>query len=470
MRIALVSPPGNVGFLYNLLRIHQYGIDTRALIRYPFNFVLLATMIDYYSKDEHEIKIIDPNIVKSPMKILNSFCPDVVGFTCLSSPSLIWIDNFSRKIKEKFDCKIIFGGTHVTLDPLKTLQTTIADYVMIGEADYTFPALIDFVDGRGKLPKHGIAYKKIKKNIVTKPTLVKDLDKLPLPDYSFLNTKPYSEAQIETSRGCIWNCDFCHLSAFSHSWRGKSANRVLQEIKSLHDNMDMDKKQLFFIDRNPGIDKIRFKKIFKGMIEEKFNCEWFATISIDSLDREILEIMSKTNCHSLFIGVETVSKKRLRYGKLVQSKHNPLKIIRIMKSLGIPPQLSFIIMMPDETKRDLLATMSFCKKVVEIPMKNSISGIDTIFAPMLWQPYPNTSLYNKILKKGFVPPKTFKEWGIFYRDIKYNINRINFTKDILPGDLKLVNKFFNHLNTKYFMIPRLIRICKNYISKDLGQS
>ena len=63
---------------------------------------------------------------------------------------------------------------------------------------------------------------------------------------------------------------------------------------------------------------------------------------------------------------------------------------------------------PEETKEDLQKTIDMID-FLNSTYKNKMT-IGTIF---LYAPCPGTPLYHKVLEAGYVPPKTFAEWGRF---------------------------------------------------------
>src|SRR5207253_10506672 len=80
-------------------------------------------------------------------------------------------------------------------------------------------------------------------NIVIDPIITNtlSLDELPLPKRTIEVREATSHVNLEASRGCHFNCSFCHLSKTSVSFR--SPQNVLKEITFLNRKL----RKTFFI-------------------------------------------------------------------------------------------------------------------------------------------------------------------------------------------------------------------------------
>jgi len=60
-------------------------------------------------------------------------------------------------MKSRQGSTVLLGGPHVTLDPHGSLTTTVADFVLLGEADLVIDPVLDHIDGRAaRLPEAGV--------------------------------------------------------------------------------------------------------------------------------------------------------------------------------------------------------------------------------------------------------------------------------------------------------------------------
>jgi len=147
----------------------------------------------------------------------------------------------SRTIKSHNPkCRVILGGPQCfpAYDGMKILCEPSVDAICTGEADLIWKLVLDnFANNSNfhiKVP--GIAYKMRDGTIMGGgvPELVTDLDAIPFADYSSVDLSKYSGFRLATmaSRGCINTCAFCSEKPNFLKYRYRSAENVLEEIKT----------------------------------------------------------------------------------------------------------------------------------------------------------------------------------------------------------------------------------------------
>ena len=172
---------------------------------------------------------------------------DTVGFTSTFTQHVASLA-LARRLKERYpDKTIIFGGANCesVMGLAAHRMFPFVDYVCSGEADVSFPRLVDALS-KGGDPRAipGVIAREGGQSVALSlsPEKVADLDDLPMPDYGDffeqLAVMGDSDAGIlmESSRGCWWgekhHCTFCGLNGTTMAYRSKSANRVLAEIET----------------------------------------------------------------------------------------------------------------------------------------------------------------------------------------------------------------------------------------------
>ena len=174
----------------------------------------------------------------------------VVGFAASfqqTMPSLC----LARRIKQiNPDLKIVFGGAacegEMGIELLR--QFGPLDYVFLGEADLTFPPVVEEILA-GKTPHlpPGV-FGRESDDVAPDPALfmTRDMDGLPYPDFddyfaraerSPLGNDIHSLLFFETSRGCWWgqkhHCKFCGLNGGTLTYRRKTPARAVDELQYL---------------------------------------------------------------------------------------------------------------------------------------------------------------------------------------------------------------------------------------------
>jgi radical SAM superfamily enzyme YgiQ (UPF0313 family) len=213
---------------------------------------------------------------------------------------------------------------------------------------------------------------------------------LPLELYDrtieFLDAKPADVMSI--SRGCIFNCGFCETrKLWGNICRGFSPKRVIGEIQDLQSRYGT--KGLYFINDNFTLRKKETAEQCNLMIENKLDLEWVCDTRVDLVNQELLQLMSKAGCKTIWFGVESGSPRILqRIGRNTtpQQVENAFKLA---KKNDIKVACSFMLGLPDETLKDMETSLKFAKKL------NPDWCQFNIFIA-----YPDSKLYNELLEKG----------------------------------------------------------------------
>ncbi len=120
---------------------------------------------------------------------------------------------------KKLGTKIVAGGPLFTTG-YKEFEGV--DHFVLGEAEVTlYPFLEDLKNGR---TQHIYASNE-------RP----DISETPVPLWSLINMKDYSSMNVQYSRGCPFDCEFCDIIILNgHKPRTKGKGQLLRELESLY--------------------------------------------------------------------------------------------------------------------------------------------------------------------------------------------------------------------------------------------
>ena len=164
----------------------------------------------------------------------------------------------------------ILGGPDPTKDPASYLQFPQVDMVVHHEGEQTLDALLRLIDAGPLMPEllagePGIAYRDAAGTpVVNQPRpLIENLDELPLPARDLIDMNRYldtwraengySSLTISTSRGCPYGCDWCQDSVHGQTFRQRSPQSVVAEMKQLKETYDIDRLRV--VDDVDGIER-----------------------------------------------------------------------------------------------------------------------------------------------------------------------------------------------------------------------
>jgi len=284
----------------------------------------------------------------------------------------------ARRFREK-GVKVMAGGFHPSLMPDECLEHT--DSVFIGDIERTWPSLIEDLK-KGELKK---IYK-------ADPNIQGDDIKF---DRSIFEGKNYGPIEmVQWSRGCPYSCDFCSIKAFYNKKHiSRPIDNVVDEIKQLK------KKVVFFVDDNLYFDKAIFKLFLKALIPLKI--KWACQISINiSQDDELLELMQKSGCFMVLVGIESFNKDNLKkMNKQWSASKLPVdEAIKKLNAYGILIYGTFIFGYDYDTPKSF-------KKAIDFAIKHKFFIAN--FNPLY--PMPGTPLYERLKKDQQL---VFEKWWL----------------------------------------------------------
>jgi radical SAM superfamily enzyme YgiQ (UPF0313 family) len=235
--------------------------------------------------------------------------------------------------------KIVAGG------PLFTScydEYDHVDYLVLNEAEITLPRFLDDLS-KGK-PRH----------IYTSQEWA-DLYGTPVPDWSLLKMNKYASMNVQYSRGCPFNCDFCDIPLlYGHRPRIKSKEQVIRELESLY--TQGWRGAVFFVDDNFIGNKRSLKQevlpsMAEWMRDKKYPFTFLTQASVNIADDEqLMTLMVQGGFDSVFVGIETPDDNSLAECGKIQNKNRDLvACVRKIQQFGLQVQGGFIVGFDNDT-------------------------------------------------------------------------------------------------------------------------
>ena len=144
---------------------------------------------------------------------------------------------------KKLNAKIVAGGPLFTSSP--DLYQNV-DHLVLNEAEITLPLFLNDLNNgtlKQKYTSEDWA------NITTTP----------LPDWNLISMKKYTSMNLQYSRGCPFDCDFCDITVlYGRKPRTKTKEQVIDELDALY--FSGWRGPVFFVDDNFIGNKAKLKK------------------------------------------------------------------------------------------------------------------------------------------------------------------------------------------------------------------
>lgn len=281
-------------------------------------------------------------------------------------------------------CKTL-GVTTVAGGPMLTERPeafTEVDHLILNEAELTLPPFLrDLEKGRSQK--------------IYRSDRFPDLTETPLPDWSLINLKDYVTMDLQYSRGCPYNCEFCSITVlFGHKPRIKSPSQFLKELDSLYEAGW--RSSVFIVDDNfIGNKRILKTEFLPDLIrwqESHFYPFSFNTeVSLDLCDdEELMDLMIQAGFNACFIGIETPDEEGLiECGKNQNRGRDLLASVKLLHQKGFHVSAGFIVGFDSDDEGTFQRQFDFIQR----------SGIVNAMVGLLNAPF-GTRLYKRLNEEG----------------------------------------------------------------------
>ncbi len=313
--------------------------------------------------------------------------------------------------------RIVAGG------PLFTTEDELfgeVDHLVLNEAEITLPRFLeDFRNGNA-----GRFYT---------TDQWADMRKTPIPLWGLIKMKHYASINIQYSRGCPFNCEFCDITLLcGRTPRTKDKDQLIRELESVY--ASGFRGQVFIVDDNFIGNKKKLKEEILPAVTEwmemrrhPFSFNTQASIELSD-HKDLMEMMVGAGFNVVFIGIETPHEQSLAECSKFQNKNRDLLAsVRNIQRSGLEVQGGFIVGFDNDPPTIFDTQIRFIQK----------SGVVTAMVGLL-NALPRTKLYERLKKEQRLTKET-------------SGNNTDFTTNFIPSmdyDL-LISGYKKVLKTLY---------------------
>jgi|TARA_B100001964_G_scaffold43769_1_gene48704 radical SAM superfamily enzyme YgiQ (UPF0313 family) len=519
MKILFLNPSLRPGSVHVFLPV-GLGYVMTYVKKHGYSFDLLDIDIANYS-----------NAYVEKYFIKNKFDVICMGSIVTHYKWIKWCINTIKKYQP--EATVIVGNSVGGSIPEVLFQTTKVDIVVYGEAEVTMKELFDaiklnksfgnIVEPRVEIPHTnkgypstikglgipGIIYR-TKNNLIVnngKRKAVKKIDDFPFPNWDLFDVETYIRIgrnhqgsnswfykpeetismPINTARGCIFKCTFCHYAFWHDPYRHRSAENVIAEIKQ---NQKKYNANYFNFWDELSFHKLgQAQKFLDELIQADLKIHFTCSIRADLMGRELdnkgnpiprkerlglAKQFVKAGCALVNYSLESGSDEILEaMNKRVKSKYFNEQV-QICREASLPTNTSIVIGFPQETSETIKDTMTKLEKLKVYPSTGFLL------------PLPETGMWKYALDNNHITDIDQYLTKIADRQ-DYTINLTKMSDDQLKKETlywleKLDNTFGNNLgkdkllktggeekHTKHQLIDRntTTRDTLNYAAKEM---
>ncbi|MFC1485126.1 B12-binding domain-containing radical SAM protein [bacterium] len=371
--------------------------------------MLLSANLKKYG---HQTKLFmdNSNIIKN----LQEYKPHLISFSCISGEHP-WALNLAKNIKEIMkDTLIIMGGPHPTFFP-EVIEKDSVDIICRGEGEETFVELANKIDNKENITDILNLWlkqnNKIYKNDV-RPFIQN------LSDFPWADREIYKEShtffqnshtkRVYISRGCAYNCSYCHNHMLRELYKNKGkfmAHRniddIINEIKWLISNHPF--KTIAFTAESLTTNKkwvLEFLKTYEKEIKYPFVCN----TTFNELSEDVIIALKNANVHCLFIGLES-GNENIRRDILHKNITNKqiIETGKLLRKYKVKFMTYNMVGMPDESIKNAFETIELNRRI-----KTNYPWCSIL------QPYVRTKIFDYAMERGYISEEDVNDISALY--------------------------------------------------------
>lgn len=237
-------------------------------------------------------------------------------------------------------CVCSIAGEHTLIKLLGCLSKGSDDWKTMQNIAYFEKATNDF---------------HINELIEEKPSDVEvDWSKVPIPSKSWV--------PVQVGQGCPFHCGFCDFGGVAPKVTRCDKDAIFRTISSIP--LEDGVRRVQFTNDNLLLNKKIAVDFLSSLIQQDLKVKWKGYIRADSVqDEEVADLMAKSGCEYVLIGVESAEQSVLNNMNKVCKVPMIPKAVSLLIDRGILVRCTFVIGFPGETKETIQSSASVMNSI-----------------------------------------------------------------------------------------------------------
>lgn len=200
-------------------------------------------------------------------------------------------------------------------------------------------------------------------------------------DWSYFDRSFYTPTTyLRTSRSCSFACAFCNYPAMAGPLSLSDLSTVQRELRFMSDS---GVRNVIFVDDTFNVPLPRFKKLMRGMIDDKLDMSWVSFFRCSNADDEAFDLMAEAGCLAVFLGIESgdpsILKNMNKFAKVERYRYG----IERLRERHILTLASLVLGFPGEKPETIAKTLTFVNETrpdfynVQLYFHDTLAPIET---------------------------------------------------------------------------------------------
>ncbi len=251
------------------------------------------------------------------------------------------------------DCITVVGGPHASACYREVAE--YADYVVVGEGEYTLPALLAAIE-EGRDPPPGVAtaagYTPARHTVL--------LDGYP----------PFSQIKgfVEITRGCPFSCGYCQTPRlFGRCMRHRSVDEISRYASRYQDIRFVTPNAFAYGSDGIHLRLDRVERLLRSLDGRIYFGTFPGEVRPECVSRQSIELILDHCANTrLHFGAQSGSDRVLRRLHRGHTVEDVIRAVDLCRDHGLVPIVDFIFGLPFESDDDQRATLDLVRSVTRV--------------------------------------------------------------------------------------------------------
>ncbi len=394
----------------------------------PIGLCLLAAQIE----NKYTVKVFDGTFGTTEVlcNLVEEFNPDYIGFGIRNIDNMVFENpmvyfnrikaDFTEPLRKISNAIFILGGSGFSIYPEAILEYLGINIGIVGEANESFPILLEHLDNKmdlADLPNVAIHGYKTRTATPVKPA---EILSLPFADVDrFISFDPYRSRgsyPVQTKRGCSHKCIYCTYPLIEgHNYKIRDAKNVADEIEQAYHRLG--DVTFEFVDSTFNDPAGHAENICREIIKKEIRPR-LRTMGINprNSSKELFDLMIRAGFSQIDCTPDSASPKMLKNIKKNFTLGQLIKTAKLISDNNLPTMWFFLFGGPGENEQTFGETFDF--------IDNYINPEDMVHMTTGLRIYPGTTLHKVAIKERVISAEDNLLTPVYYVSPELGIDKL----------------------------------------------